>query len=130
MHQALYPADPIKDNLTITVGIDPLPEYKDEFVLKDWSTNTWPYKMGPVFLEIPWTDSRIRSQKGFFTFHANATPLEMQLDESSGLISISITKKYRSDIVQEFDALRINEHDIFTDLVSLANYFKRRYTLA
>lgn len=128
MHKSLYPGEPIKDNLTITVGIDPLPDYRDEFVLKEATANDWPYKNGPVFLEIPWTDSRIRNQKGFFTFHIDGTPLETQLDESKGLVSIPITKKYRRDIMQEFDALGITEYDIFTDLVSLANYFKRRYT--
>ena len=128
MHQSLYPEDSIKDLLSITVGVDKLPDYREQFVLKDHTSNDWPYKAGPVFLEIPWTDSRIRSQKGFFTFHADDTPLEDKIGEEQGLIRIQITKKYRRDIVTEFDALGINEHDIFTDLVSLANYFKRRYT--
>lgn len=129
MHRSLYPAEPVKDMLAVTVGIDPLPEYRDEFVLKESTANAWPYKAGPVFLEIPWIDIRIRSQKGFFTFHADDVPLETHLDESKGLVRIPITKKYRGDIVEEFDALGINEHDIFTDLVSLANFFKRRYTV-
>jgi hypothetical protein len=128
MHHKLYPADPIKNQISITVGIDPIQDYKEEFILKGATNNNWNYKNGPVFLEIPWTDARMRSQKGFFTFHSDERPLDTLIDETGGLVKIIINKRHRGDIVNEFSALGITEHDIFTDLVSLANYFKRRYT--
>ena len=127
MHKKLFPRRTIGKMVAVTIGIDDLQDYKNEFVLKQAPDNDWQYKAGPIFLEIPWGDARMRSQKGFFTFHPDNRPLEKLLDENSGLIKISIGKVHRADIVNEFNALGVNEHDIFTDLVSLANYFKRRY---
>lgn len=128
MHQALHGNTDIASKVAVTIGVDPIEDYKDEFVLKEASSNKWPYKAGPVFLEIPWGDTRMKSQKGFFTFHPDDRSLDTLINESSGLVKIVISKRDRSDIVNEFTALGINEHDMFTDLVSLANYFKRRYT--
>lgn len=130
MHHRLHAGKPAGSLSAITIGIDQIQDYKEEFVIKDASTNDWDYKAGPVFLEVPWMNARMRSQKGFFTFHYDDIPLENLLDETSGLIKIDLRKRYRSTIVEEFNALGLNEHDIFTDLVSLANFFKRRYTIA
>jgi hypothetical protein len=128
MHEYLYPDDPIAKEVALTVGVDTdMPDYLKEFVKKDASNNNWPYKNGPVFIEIPWSNPRIRSQKGFFTFHNDARPLDKLLDDNTGLIKIIISEENRKDVVAEFNALGTNEHDIFTDLVSLANYFKRHY---
>ncbi len=126
MHEKLYPSNPIA---AITIGVDPIPDYEEEFVKQDVATsNKWPYKNGPIFIEIPWLNPRIRSQKGYFTFHSDDKPMEKYIDEKSGLVKIVIPKRYRKDVVAEFNALGINDHDIFTDLVSLASYIKRRYT--
>lgn len=128
MHQRLFPSDPVCDKVAITIGVDPVADYMQEFVLNEAGSNQWPHTAGPVFLEIPWTNARMKSQKGFFTFHPDERPLESLIDESGGLVKVLIPKKYRGDIINEFKAVGVNEHDIFTDLVSLANFFKRRYT--
>lgn len=130
MHEKLHAGKRAGLLSAITIGVDQVQDYKEEFVIKEASTNSWDYKAGPVFLEVPWTNARIRSQKGFFTFHCDNNPLENILDETSGLIKIELGKKHRSTIVEEFNAIGLTEHGIFTDLVSLANYFKRRYTTA
>jgi len=127
MHAKLHADKPVAEMDAITVGVDSVQDYKDQFVVREASVNSWEFKAGPVFLQIPWTNARMRSQKGFFTFHYSDQPLERLLDEASGLVRIVLTKRERGDVVAEFNALGINEHDVFTDLVSLANYFKRRY---
>lgn len=123
MHDKFYPKENMK---AYSIGIDPIDEYSDCFVT---DTKKWNYQVGPIFLEVPWNNPRIKRQKGYFTFHPNKTPLEDQLKERNGLIKIEIPAKTRDIILKEFETLGINEHDIYTDLISLSKYLKRKYDL-
>ena len=127
MHDKLYPR--IINKMAITVGVDELLDYEKEFVVKHHSKNDWKYKNGPVFLEIPWFDTRMQAQKGYFTFHLDKTPLETLLRENDGLIKISIPEDSIKSICEEFTILGINEFDLFRELPSLAHYLKLKYRL-
>jgi hypothetical protein len=64
MIQKFYPK---LDLYAFTIGIDEIQDYAETFVKSDGKD--WKYKKGPVFLEIPWNNQRIKQQKGYFTFH-------------------------------------------------------------
>jgi len=114
-------------NLTaFTIGIDSVQDYAEVFV----RTNTqeiWNYQDGPIFVEIPWNDPRMKSQKGYFTFHADDRPLEEIRPES--VRCIEIDNEWKSEILDEFDAMGISEYDVFADLESLSRHLRRSYAL-
>ena len=92
MHQAFYGGDPAAVvQLAVTIGVDAVPDYKTEFVVKEAPANDWPYTAGPpIFMEIPWVSARMRSQKGYFTFHYSQEALENLVGERNGLVKIVI----------------------------------------
>jgi len=123
MHQAL--ASP--PGLTaFTIGIDPLQDYAEVFV-QTGTRKKWKYRDGPIFLELPWEDARMRSQKGYFTFHPDNRPLEKI--RSKSLARIVMDRKWKGEILEEFSAMGINEYDVFADLVGLSRHLTRLYGL-
>jgi hypothetical protein len=129
MHRRFHGRRKISDNLAVTIGVDKFQDYMTEFVMKYPPGKDWEYKKGPVFLEIPWFNTRMQGQKGYFTFHTDETPLETALTEKDGLVKIVLPGNAIKGIAREFEALGINEHDMFRDLPSLANYLKLKYRL-
>jgi hypothetical protein len=122
MHEEIHKEKNISKLSTITIGVDEIQDYKEAFI----TTKTeWEYKNGPVFLEIPWKNKRIISQKGYFTFHSTEIPIEELLDKDSGLLKIEIKRSDRTNIIEEFKILGVTEHDIYSDLTSLGQYFSR-----
>lgn len=127
MHHVLHQDTMADDTIAFTVGIDLIQDYKEEFVVK--SGSNWKYKNGPIFLEIPWKNPRIKAQKGFFTFHPTEEPLEKLLTENEGLVKIEISRNDITDLINEFETAGLNEHDFYSDIGSLGQFLKRRYSL-
>jgi hypothetical protein len=123
MHEHLYPK---KELIAFTIGIDHIPDYSEFFVRKNRASR-WPYKSGPIFVEIPWTNPRIKSQKGYFTFHAKDTPMDSLKTASSWLTKYEFNGKERGKLLDELETINIGENDIYTDLVSLARHLKHVY---
>jgi|WetSurMetagenome_2_1015567.scaffolds.fasta_scaffold35943_4 hypothetical protein len=119
MHKIYYPK---LDLLAFTVGIDDIQDYKDIFIKKTF--DEWEYKNGPIFLEIPWNNPRIKSQKGYFTFHFNDTEIN-----SKCAVPITINDKCRKNILNEIKTLGITEFDIYSDLVSLSRHVRQKYEI-
>ena len=121
MHQEFYP----DLNLDFfTVGIDEIVDYADVFVKGD-KEEEWLYNNGPIFMEIPWSNSRITSQKGYFTFHSDrigeqAKPLEDLLETS--VKKIEIEPKLKNQLVEEFRIMGVSEFDIYPDLSSIGRH--------
>lgn len=123
--------------LAFTIGIDPLKDYKNTFVSERKSYSDWPYKKGPIFLEIPWTNNRVSSQKGYFTFHSdsfnvpeegnikNIVPLEDLLKNSKALKKIELSPALINELIKEFKIMGISEFDIFPDLGSIGRFTER-----
>ena len=124
LHKQLYPELHIA-SFTVGIDDDKLKDYKDEFIMKEGGN--WPYKTGPIFLEIPWNNPRIRQQKGSFTFHYNNKLLEKICP--AAIKCVEIDPKWKKEILTEFEVMCINEYDIYTDLVSLSRYMRRIYEL-
>jgi len=126
MHQKYYPD---AHKTAFTVGVDSLPDYVDEFVKQNETERKWPYNEAPIFLEIPWNSPRISRQKGYFTFHPNEKPLDSLMKPKDGLIKIELKKKLRNEVRDEFRVIGVDEHDIYTDLVSLSRHLRRKHSV-
>lgn len=123
MHQELYPNLEL-DKISFTIGIDEIVDYADIFVKQDQS-KSWVYNNGPIFMEIPWSNSRITSQKGYFTFHSDKAgespkPLEELLKTS--IFKYEIDPKLKNQLVEEFRIMGVSEFDIYPDLSSIGRH--------
>jgi hypothetical protein len=138
MHKYIY--EGAINLLAFTIGIDLLEDYKDTFVSDRMPYSDWPYKKGPIFLEIPWTNNRVSTQKGYFTFHSdyfnrgennikNIVPLEDQLENSKALIKIELPPALINELMEEFKIMGISEFDIFPDLGSIGRFTERNLNL-
>lgn len=127
MHNEFYPHN--LDKIAFTIGIDKLIDYVDAFVKQEEKIE-WEYNKGPIFLEMPWSNSRITSQKGYFTFHSddikNPIPLEDRLSKSlkskSWLLKIEIDTELKDELVKEFKIMGISEFDIYPGLSSIGRH--------
>jgi len=124
MHEQLFPEDPISELSTITVGIDHIQDYKECFII---DRDKWKLTNGPVFLEIPWKNKRISSQKGYFTFHPKDKPLECYINNQRWLQKIVISQSDIEKIINALEIMGITEHDIYSDLSSLGQFLIRKY---
>jgi hypothetical protein len=125
MHTTFYPKLKL---LSFTIGIDDIEEYYEVFVKR--TKTDWKYRKAPIFLEIPWTNNRITSQKGYFTFHSDdikktPQPLENLLKESKSLLRIEIEPSLKNELVEEYRVMGISEFDIFPDLSSIGRHTLR-----
>lgn len=126
MHDKYYPS---ANKVAFTVGVDKVPDYEEYFIRTESARRRWPYKKAPIFLEIPWNNSRISRQKGYFTFHSNDIPLEKQITPKGGLLRIELKKHMRNQVREEMKRIGITEHDIYPDLVSLSRYLRKKYEI-
>ena len=110
------------ENMVFTVGIDALPEYDDAFVSPP--NPMWPYDK-PVFLEVPWVDERMRSQRGFFTIHPNGQC--MAENSKSSLRQVCIPTDAGEAIAEFLRLSDVNAYSIFADLDSLGHHFRTRF---
>jgi len=124
MHKHLHKKDCFRDNCAVTIGVDNIIDYKDAFITL---SKKWPYSDGPLFMEIPWRNDRIKSQKGYFTFHTNEKPLDEIAKKAKWLSKVEIQQDDKIDLISEFKLLGIREHDIYPDLLSLGQYVNRLF---
>jgi hypothetical protein len=127
MHQDCYPELRV---LSFTIGIDDISDYSDVFIkLKN---KDWPYRKAPIFLEVPWTNNRITSQRGYFTFHSDdednpTRALEEVLKDSKSLLRIEIDPELKNELVDEYRVMGISEFDIYPDLSSIGRHTVRSF---
>lgn len=126
MHEFFYPQE-LGSKVSFTVGVDYLPDYKSCFISKDkYAENDWKWK-APIFVDIPWRNLRIKSQKGSFTFHATSKALDQYPGHESFLLKIELSRKDIDDAKNLLKLLDITAFDMFSDLSSLSSYLKERY---
>lgn len=106
-------------------GLDTIDDYHDCFIKAD-NPRPWPHRK-PMFLQIPWTTDRLRSQSGFFTFHPNAEQLDRVCPKY--LRKIEISDDAIGGIRKFLAAAGITEHTVFPDFVGLAGFLRSRYQL-
>jgi len=130
MHSNLHQKTSLEKLFAVTIGVDDnkIQDYLSIFVQNKNQESKWKYKNGPIFLEIPWNNPRIRAQKGFFTFHANATPLEDVPGSYKWLTRIEISRDLILTLKKEISLIGANEFDIYPDISNLAKYFDRQHT--
>lgn len=117
--------DVTKNNKIFTVGIDDVDDYAEHFI-KIEDEHTWRYDK-PIFLEIPWTNERIKAQRGYFTFHPNEISLEKSCPNCVRRIDIPYDEETSDDIKKFLELSGINEYTIYPDLEGLGKFLKRRY---
>lgn len=131
MHESLHKGTDLEKLFAVTIGVDDkkIQNYLDIFVQSRDQASKWKYKNGPIFLEIPWNNPRIRAQKGFFTFHANDIPLEEIPESREWLTCIKISRHLILELKNEIEVIGTNEFDIYPDISSLAKYFDRHHKM-
>ena len=109
----------------VTIGLDDFPDYERCFVrLKD--KDDWCYQ-NSIFLQIPWTEGRIRNQKGFFTVHANSKPVEESCKKYVRCVPI---KKDAINGVKKFlEYAGVNENVLYPDIDGFGRFLKNRYKI-
>ena len=139
MHECFYDKI-LKSRLSITIGVDSFEDYKEFFLdienpnpkRKDSSKTKkdlcqkWFWKK-PIFLEIPWRNLRIKSQKGFFTFHYNGKPLENYNHHEKFLKKIKLSPDDIEQAKTLIKLLNISAFDMYADLPSLSQHLKEKY---
>ncbi|HSQ43141.1 MAG TPA: FRG domain-containing protein [Fibrobacteraceae bacterium] len=127
MHAALHKDSPIGNLVAVTIGVDDkkLQDYAEVFITRE---QAWDLKGGPIFLEVPWRNARIRAQKGYFTFHPDD---RLSFDDIIGhedwLTEIIIEKKLLHKLRDEIIATGSTEYDLYPDIMHLAKYFARAH---
>lgn len=127
MHKCFYDKeDKIKNNYSITIGIDDFPDYFESFV--KWPKNDWPYKNGPIFIEVPWLSDRIKTQKGYFTFHPCKKDIDLMDESERNKFSrkVEISSKNIPALLEEIKVIGITEYDVYPDLSALGSYLKKK----
>lgn len=114
-----------KMNRIITIGIDEFPDYEKCFIRLE-NKETWPFNK-PIFLQIPWTNTRIINQKGYFTVHTTSEPMEESCRKF--IRSISIKKEAIPGIKRFLEYSGVNEDIIFPDLDGFGRFLKKRYIM-
>jgi hypothetical protein len=109
----------------LTMGLDKFPDYENCFVrLKN--KDIWQFQK-PVFVQIPWTNDRVRNQKGFFTIHTVIEPMEDCCKEY--VRCVPIKKAAIPGIKRFLEYAGINEDVIFPDLDGFGRFLKNRYDI-
>lgn len=130
MHDSIHKGTEVQGLIAITVGADDniLQDYKKIFIQSSGRKSRkgeWKYKRGPIFLEIPWANPRIKAQKGSFTFHYDSKPIDDFRSCGKWLRKIEIPTRKAKKIRDELIAIGMNEFDIYPDLIHLAETFER-----
>jgi hypothetical protein len=130
MHGKLHKNTKLYAMSAVTIGVDDaiIQDYKKVFVEAERGEKIWKFRNGPIFMEIPWNNPRIRMQKGYFTFHASDKPLQSLIGERNGLAQIEIQIYSIRKMVQELNTIGITEYDVYPDIASLGQYFRRKYS--
>jgi hypothetical protein len=128
MHGDLHKRTKLARLYAVTIGVDDskIQDYKTTFIEKR-NSKIWSYKNGPIFLEIPWANPRIRAQKGYFTFHNDSIPLENMPTSRNWLSRIEISKHLISQLKDEISTIGTNEFDIYPDITNLSKFFERSH---
>jgi hypothetical protein len=109
----------------ITIGLDKISEYENCFIRLDNREN-WMFDK-PIFMQIPWADERLVTQKGFFTFHSNNTPIEQSC--SKHIKSVAISLEAIPGAIRFLEYAGINEDNVFPDLEGFGRFIKKRYNV-
>ena len=110
----------------IVPGIDPIVDYFSCFVLhEDQGKKLWNYEK-PIFLDIPWVSDRISAQRGYFTFHSSAEPMEQECADY--VRKIEITAAAIPGATRFLESAGVNEYSIYPDLEGLAKHLRKVYT--
>lgn len=112
-----------KDARILTIGLDKAPDYEECFVSFD-SEKNWPFKK-PVFLQIPWSSERMVGQKGFFTVHADGTPMEESCKRYIRKVDIPTDAVPGARRFLEYAG--VNEDTIYPDLEGFGRFLRKRY---
>lgn len=112
-----------KDPRILTIGLDSAPDYEVCFISFD-NDATWPFKK-PVFLQIPWSSERMVGQKGFFTVHADATPMEESCKKY--LRRVDIPEDAVPGARRFLEYAGVNEDTIYPDLEGFGRFLRKRY---
>jgi hypothetical protein len=104
-----------------TVGVDQIPDYFKSFIEYDNPT-TWLYD-SPLAVEIPWANRRIESQRGYFTVHPDAVPLDEAVGKSCAM-RIDIPLAALADARKFCELAGLDEYSIFPDLHGLGTYLR------
>ena len=103
--------------------VTPLPYC--EQLLNSKAKSQWHWDK-PIFLEIPWRILRIKSQKGFFTFHNESIPLEDYEGHDKFLKKITLSAKDVEEAKTLLKLLDISAFDMYSDLPSLSQYLRKK----
>ena len=136
MHEFFYPDTPLGDRVSITIGVDNFVEYRNCFLdnnaIDNASTkkNVIPWTWNkPFFVDIPWNNPRIKSQKGYFTFHTDEKPLDKYDANKNFLLKIDLSFGNIQEVKDLLELMCITDFDIYSDLSALSQYFKFKYHL-
>lgn len=107
----------------VTIGFDEFPDYRAGFLGK---RKAWKFKK-PVFIEIPWSTDRIAAQKGYFTVHGSAEPMEKTC--APWLCRIAIPAHAIEGAKSFLELAGVNQHSVFPDLEGLGRFLRAKYRL-
>ena len=136
MHESFYHNTPLEERVSITIGVDNFVEYRNCFLENNTIDNAatkknvipWTWN-NPIFMDIPWRNPRIKSQKGYFTFHTMKKALE-EFDESSKFVlKIEMSHNDIKEVKNLLELMSITDFDIYSDLSALSHYLKFKYHL-
>lgn len=138
MHELFYP-NLLDSRVSITIGVDSFDEYEDFFLNNKISggnvdinnqCSVFPKILKckkPIFLEIPWRNLRIKSQKGCFTFHSEKKALEKYRQYGHFLTKIELCGEDIKEAKNLIQLLDITAFDMYSDLPSLSKYLRYKY---
>jgi hypothetical protein len=107
----------------LTIGLDEFPDYESCFVRLD-NEIMWKFQK-PIFIQVPWTNERILNQKGFFTVHTTAEPMEESCEKF--VRCVPIKKEAILGVKRFLEYAGINEDTVFPDLDGFGRFLKKRY---
>lgn len=107
----------------VTIGVDPLTDYFESFINYEHPA-AWPHAH-PVFIEVPWTNARINAQRGYFTVHRSAQPLELQ--SPSVVRRLDIPDAAIPGARRFLELAGINQYSVFPDLEGLGQFLRSKY---
>jgi len=109
----------------LTIGLDDFPDYESCFVrLKN--KDVWQYH-NPVFVQIPWSEERMRNQKGFFTVHTTEEPMEASC--KNYVRCVPIKKDAIQGVKRFLEYAGINEDVLFPDIEGFGRFLRDRYKI-
>lgn len=115
----------VRRSRIMLAGLDAIPDYHETFIRVE-DRKPWPFEK-PLFLSIPWGTDRLRAQGGFFTFHPDATPLDVAHEKY--VRAVTIPPDALNGARQFLAHAGITEYTVFPDFVGFAAFIRKRYGL-